>query len=112
LVAHGDKGTFIKQELDPQEDALKVGKTPENTERWGLDGDSARLFSLTADGTRTQRPIATIPGSYHRFYAELHAAITSGSPAPVPPEDAVTVIRIIEACLRSSAEQRWIKLSE
>lgn len=112
LIAHGDKGTFIKQELDPQEDALKAGKTPENSEPWGLDGDSARLFALSADGTRTQRPIATIPGSYHRFYAELHAAITSGSPAPVPPEDAVTVIRIIEACLRSSRERRWIGIGE
>ena len=112
LVAHGDKGTFIKQELDPQEDALKTGKTPENSEPWGLDSDSARLFSLSADGARTQVPIATIPGSYHRFYAELHAAITSGSPAPVPAADAVTVIRIIEACLYSSREKRWIGLGE
>lgn len=110
LVAHGDKGTFMKQELDPQEDALKAGKTPENSEPWGLDGDNARLFAVSADGARTQRPIATIPGSYHRFYAELHAAITSGSPAPVPPEDAVTVIRIIEACLRSSRERRWVDI--
>lgn len=110
LVAHGDKGSFIKQHLDPQEDALKAGKTPENADSWGLDGDNATLFGLSADGARTQRPIATIPGSYHRFYAELHAAIQSGSPAPVPPEDAVTVIRIIEACLRSSHERRWIGL--
>lgn len=112
LVVHGDTGTFIKQELDPQEDALKAGKTPENSEPWGLDGDNARLFALSADGTRTQRPLATIPGSYHRFYAELHAAITSGAPAPVPPEDAVTVIGIIEACLRSSREKRWIRVGE
>ena len=112
LVAHGDKGTFIKQELDPQENALKAGKTPNNSEPWGLDGDNAQLFAVSADGTRTARPITTIPGSYHRFYAELHAAITSGSPAPVPPEDAVTVIRIIEACLRSSREKRWIGVSE
>jgi scyllo-inositol 2-dehydrogenase (NADP+) len=108
LLAHGDKGTFIKQGLDPQEDALKAGKTPENSKPWGLDGDSARLFSLSAEGARTQVPIGTIPGSYHRFYAELHAAITSGAPAPVPPEDAVTVIRIIEACIHSSREKRWI----
>ena len=112
LVAHGDKGSFIKQGLDPQEEALKAGKTPENSKPWGLDGDSARLFSLSAEGARTQVPIGTIPGSYHRFYAELHAAITSGAPAPVPPEDAVTVIRILEACVHSSREKRWVGLSE
>jgi len=112
LVVHGDKGTFMKQDLDPQEDALKAGKTPQISEPWGLDGDSAKLFALSADGTATPRPIATIPGSYHRFYAELHAAITSGAPAPVPPEDAVTVIRLIEACIRSSRERRWIEIGE
>jgi scyllo-inositol 2-dehydrogenase (NADP+) len=108
LVAHGDKGSFIKQALDPQEEALKAGRTPDNSEGWGLDGDNAQLFTLNGDGTKSPQPVATIPGSYHRFYAELHAAITSGSPPPVPPEDAVAVIRIIEACLRSSREKRWI----
>ncbi|MEY4667817.1 MAG: hypothetical protein RL518_516 [Pseudomonadota bacterium] len=108
LVAHGDKGSFIKQELDPQEEALKAGKTPENSEAWGLDDDGARLFALNSEGVRTARPVATIPGSYHRFYAEMYAAITSGSPPPVPPEDAVSVLRIIEACLQSSRERRWV----
>jgi scyllo-inositol 2-dehydrogenase (NADP+) len=112
LVAHGDKGSFVKQELDPQEDALKGGQTPESSDPWGLDGDSARLFALSDEGTKRSVPISTIPGSYHRFYAELHAAITSGSPPPVPPEDAVAVIRIIEACLRSSREKRWIAIGD
>ena len=112
LVAHGDMGSFIKQELDPQEEALKAGNTPESMEPWGLDGDAARLFALSSDGTRSPRPIVTIPGSYHRFYAELHAAITSDSPPPVPPEDAVSVIRIIEACVRSNREKRWIPVGE
>jgi scyllo-inositol 2-dehydrogenase (NADP+) len=112
LVAHGDKGTFRKQELDPQEEALKAGRTPESSDSWGLDGDNATFFAVSADGTRTQQSIRTIPGSYHRFYAELHAAITSGASAPVPPEDAVTVIRIIEASLKSSRERRWVEIGD
>ena len=112
LVVHGDKGSFMKQALDPQEDALRAGRTPENSNTWGLDEDQAQLFSMNADGTKTLQPIDTIPGSYHRFYAELHTAITSGSPPPVLPEDAVTVIRIVEACLRSSHEKRWVSIGE
>jgi scyllo-inositol 2-dehydrogenase (NADP+) len=49
LQAHGDRGSFIKQTLDPQEDALKAGFTPETSPTtWGLDSDTAKIIPLGA----------------------------------------------------------------
>ena len=49
LQAHGDRGSFIKQTLDPQEDALKAGCTPETSPTtWGLDSDTAKIIPLGA----------------------------------------------------------------
>ena len=42
------------------------------------------------------------------YYDDVYKALTDGGPNPVPAEDGVKTIRIIEAALRSSAEGRVI----
>jgi scyllo-inositol 2-dehydrogenase (NADP+) len=103
LQAHGDRGSFLKKALDPQEDALRAGKRPENTVGvWGLDGDSAQVYQVDKGGTLQQVECETTPGAYHDFYRGVFKAITEGAPAPVSPVDAVAVIELIEACAASA----------
>lgn len=110
LSVHGDKGTFIKRSLDPQEDALKEGLSPDTVDSWGLDGDEAQLFVSSETGVATPLPYPTIPGSYHQFYEGVYSAIVEGSASPVSGDAGVAVIEIVEACLRSNAERRWVAL--
>jgi scyllo-inositol 2-dehydrogenase (NADP+) len=111
LSVHGDKGTFIKRSLDPQEDALKEGLSPDAVVSWGLDGDEAQLFVSSETGVATPLPYPTIPGSYHQFYEGVYSAIVEGAAPPVSGDDGVAVIEIVEACLCSNKERRWVSLS-
>jgi scyllo-inositol 2-dehydrogenase (NADP+) len=111
LQVHGDRGSFIKYALDPQEEALRANKHPGNVDEvWGLDGDSAQLHQINSVGAMRQVECATIPGAYHDFYRGIFQAITEGTPAPVSPIDGLTVIELIEACAASAKQGSRITL--
>jgi scyllo-inositol 2-dehydrogenase (NADP+) len=52
-----------------------------------------------------------VPGRYEHFYRQLAAALAGERAVPVTAESATQVIRVLEAALRSSAEQRSIALA-
>ncbi|QCT04686.1 oxidoreductase domain protein [Paenibacillus algicola] len=109
---HGDKGSFLKYGLDPQEGQLKQGMRPGDP-GWGEDqpdqyGELATEFS----GLAVQGQIDTLPGRYHAFYQGLADAITSGSVVPVNPEDALSTIRLIEYALESHRKGCVIQVEE
>jgi predicted dehydrogenase len=58
------------------------------------------------DDERREKTIANLPGGYPRFYEAVRDAILKGEPNPVPPEDGVAVMRVIEAGIRSAEECR------
>jgi predicted dehydrogenase len=99
----GERAAFTKHGLDGQEPALAAGVVPgssgwgaEPPECWGLIGE---------DGAR--RAVATQPGCYQRFYEAVAAAVRSGGPPPIDPEDAAAALDVIEAA-RASAERGQI----
>ena len=101
----GSSGAYTSWGLDPQEDALRAGGRPGSSdwgrvpeERWG------RL------GTAAPSAVETMPGDYGRYYREMHAAITAGSPPPVAPAEATRVIELIEAAQRSAADRRVVRV--
>lgn len=111
LQLHGEYGSFLKQELDPQELALRSGMRPENSDgMWGLDNDPALMYRLNAEGSMQQATCETIPGAYHDFYRCVFKAITEGAPAPVSAIEGLAVIELIEACLESARQGRRITL--
>jgi scyllo-inositol 2-dehydrogenase (NADP+) len=100
----GDRGSFVKYGLDPQEEQLKAGLLPGDP-IYGLE-DPARFGELSG-GER----VPTLPGCYDRFYREL--ALSIGDPAREPPVSAASaagVIRVIEAALASEADGRRVSL--
>ena len=111
LQAHGERGSFIKRSLDPQEDALKAGYSPETISgQWGLDRDAAELYQLDTRGVMRRVDCDTAPGEYHELYRGIFIAIAEGAPAPVSPADALDVIELIELCALSSREGRRVVL--
>jgi predicted dehydrogenase len=88
----GQRGMFVKDALDSQEESLRAGRSPtdpgfgeEPRQRWG---------KLVVDDE--EREVPTEPGSYASFYAGVAASLQEGAPPPVDPHDAVAVLEILD----------------
>jgi len=94
----GDKGSYEKQGLDPQEDRLKAGVLP--TEPSWADEDIEQYGRLyNADAVET---IVTERGGYQHYFLTMADAIRLNSTAPVNAEDALWSIKLIELAMESS----------
>jgi scyllo-inositol 2-dehydrogenase (NADP+) len=105
FAVHGDKGSFLKYGMDPQEDALKAGMRPGDA-GWGVD-DPANWGEFTpVDGEKKR--IETMTGGYENYYKQVTAALIGEGSNPVDPAGSRDGLAIIEAALRSAAERRTI----
>jgi len=93
----GEEAAYVKYGLDPQEQALRDGRTPDE-EGWGTEPEDAYGTLGTVDD---QIRVTTEPGGYQDFYAEVAACLTGDAPPPVTMEDAITGLRVLEAAQRS-----------
>jgi scyllo-inositol 2-dehydrogenase (NADP+) len=107
----GDAGSFVKYGLDPQEEALKRGRTPAEP-GWGAEPPGQwGTLETEADGERTARAVETLAGRYQDFYRNVADAVRGRAALAVSPEDARDTVRVIELAFRSSAEGRAIPYS-
>ncbi len=91
----GSAGALVVDRLDRQEDQLRVGMLPSDP-AYGREPD-ARL--VIGD---IERPVPAARGGYPAFWAGVVAAVTTGAPSPVDPDDAVLTVELIEAALHSA----------
>ena len=107
---HGTRGSFVKQGLDSQEDALKAGRKP-GSAAWGLDARPGTL--TTVDGEqRVTRMVPGEHGDYGRYYAAVRDAIRGTGPNPVPGVEALRVMRLLASGIESSALRREIAVTD
>jgi scyllo-inositol 2-dehydrogenase (NADP+) len=109
LAVHGTGGSFIKFGLDPQEEALKAGQRP-GTSDWGVDPLPGRLTLRNGDQAHEQI-VTGVPGDYLAYYAAIRDAIRLGTPNPVPAEQALHVMRLIESGIQSAKEGRVLPVA-
>jgi predicted dehydrogenase len=102
FTVHGTAGSLVKPGADQQEAQLLAGIVP-GAPGWGADADALVLHD--GEGSRHVSPL---PGDQRGFYRGLVAAIRGEGPNPVPPVEALAVMALIEAGIRSSDERRWI----
>lgn len=95
-IMHGTEGSFVKYGIDPQEQALKEGKTPGGA-GWGVDDKSTwGKLNTTVHGVHFEGNVETIPGNYLAFYQNIYETIREGKELMVKPEQARDVIALIE----------------
>ena len=87
---------------------LERGLRPGDAE-WGLDPSPGVLTKQVGDETTRTTPTPE-RGDYLAFYAAIRDAILGKGPPPVTADQALTVMRIIDAGRRSAAERREIAL--
>ena len=102
-VVHGAKASFIKHGLDAQEGQSKAGLRPGDAD-WGRD-PAPGVLVRQIDGQTRRAPVAAERGDYPAFYAAMRDAVLGRAPPPVSLDDALMVMRIINAGLRSAAER-------
>jgi predicted dehydrogenase len=101
-IVHGMKGSFIKYGMDPQEAALKEGRTPDEPD-WDTEPPELYGKLVTPDGTRT---VPTLRSSFARYYENVRDAILGTAELAVTPEWSLEVMRGLELAAASSRARR------
>lgn len=102
----GEKGSYVKYGLDVQEKAFKAGQTPEG-ENWGLEGAEA-WGTVHLENSITTYP--TERGDYRHFYQNIADTIRGQASLKVKMDEAILVLKIIEAAFLSHQEGKRIAL--
>ncbi|MCB1776622.1 MAG: oxidoreductase [Candidatus Competibacteraceae bacterium] len=108
FALHGTEGSFVKYGVDPQEEALKGGRSPREPE-WGVEpAERWGTLDTQIDHLHFQGKIETVAGCYPAYYENVYRAIRKEAELIVRPEQARDTIRIIELAMQSNAEKRTI----
>lgn len=100
----GDKGTFCKYGLDPQEDAMRAGQIDtalEPVENYGKFHDGA-----------TETIIPTVPGRWRSYYENIRDALTGKAALAVKPQEVRRVMAVFDAALRSAQTGQVVTIQD
>jgi len=101
FAVHGTKGSFVKHGLDPQEGALKAGRTPDEP-NWDVEPPELYGQLTTPEGTRT---IPTTPSSFTRYYENIRDVILRKVQPAVMPQHVLDVMRGLELAVASNRKR-------
>jgi len=108
FAVHGTRGSWLKSGLDVQEDQSKAGLAV-GAPGWGVD----RKPGTFVDGETGERSPAPGPaGRYQAFYSGVASALRSDGPLPVTARQALSVMEVLDAGLRSAASRREVSLDQ
>jgi len=97
-IVNGTKGSFVKYGMDPQEAALKEGRTPDEPD-WDTDPAELHGQLITSDATRT---VPTLRSSFARYYENVRDAMVGTAELAVTPEWSLDVMRGLVLAAESS----------
>ena len=85
-------------------------KWPMRPESSGIDNFEVSLYYPDKDDGISQEMIVTEAGNYGRYYDNFYHALRSGGELLVKAEEAVDVLRIVEAAQKSQNQKKRISL--
>lgn len=109
-ILHGMKGSFLQHRSDLQENELLAGRRP-SLESW-CPGPSSPdgILHTEINGKPIREERTSTPGNYMGFFDDLHRFFEGKASNPVPPEEGLLTIKVIEAAYESSKTGQRIDL--
>ena len=108
LRAYGSTGSYVAHSTDVQAQAVFAGRRPaDEGSAWGYDAPEHWGTLNTAAGSV---PVPSEQGAYHDYYARFAAALRGDGDFPVPAEQAVHTLEVLDAARTSAAENRVVDL--
>lgn len=109
-VLHGMKGSFLQKRSDLQEEQLMAGAVP-SLQSWCPAPDKPDgILHTEINGEVIRKETSITPGNYMGLFDDLYKFLTGQGPNPVPAEDGLKTVRIIEAGFQSAKEEKVIYL--
>jgi len=94
----GRQGAYLVADTDGERTAYDEWRDPDDEHRgWVVRGEEAE-------------PVERAPGGWGDFYPAVRAMVSDGAPPPVDPDDAVTVLEILDAARRSARDGTVVTL--
>ncbi|MCQ9640216.1 Gfo/Idh/MocA family oxidoreductase [Chryseobacterium sp. WG14] len=109
---HGDKGSFLQERTDNQENELVAGAIPVYGKEWVKplkqpDG----ILNFLNENFETERILTSSEaGNYMNYYQEIYEHIVFGYALPSPGREVIQNMKIIDASLKSTKEEKVIYL--
>ncbi len=113
FTVHGERASWRTFGFDIQESQLIAGVRPGDA-GWGVDPIEGTLFTGNAEGRNAPPAESAIPnqvGAYEKYYAGLRDAILGRGPNPVPADEAILVMAVLEAAFESAERGERIRFS-
>lgn len=102
----GSRGAYVCEHLDGQEEALGSGLRPDDPD-WGVE--APQRWGRLVRGAESQA-VPSERGDWPAFYRGCVTALRDDAPPPVDPDDAVRVLRVLDAARQSAAQGDVIRL--
>lgn len=110
FVLHGTEGSYVKYGLDRQEADLNAGLMPD-TPHWGEEDENIwGLLHTEKDDSSFSGRYPSVAGNYAGFYANIREYLRGSRPLLTDAEYVLPVIQLIEAAIKSSKEQKVVRI--
>ena len=110
FLIYAEKGSYHSLATDVQAQAIFAGKRPiDDLAGWGYQ-DEAHWATLNTDAGHERVP--SEQGRYHDYYTLFAKAVKEGSEPPVPAEQAVQVLKVLDAAMQSAMTNQVIHLTK
>jgi predicted dehydrogenase len=106
----GSQGALRIAEGDSQETFLRAGASP-RSEAWGTETFTAELRLGNSDGTTTRRDLPMERGAWTSYYAAVRDSILKDAPPPVPLNDVIANLRVLDAARKSARSSQRVELA-
>ncbi|MDR2237728.1 MAG: Gfo/Idh/MocA family oxidoreductase [Chryseobacterium sp.] len=111
-AVHGEKGSFLQERTDQQENELVAGAVPVFGEEWTVPlKEQDGILNVLNENNETERTFTlSEPGNYMDYYQQIYEHIVFGYPLPSPGSEVVQNMKIIDAALKSAEEGKVVEL--
>ncbi len=111
-AVHGEKGSFLQERTDNQENELVAGAIPEYGEEWTKPlTETDGILNYLNENKETERILTSSePGNYMNYYQQIYEFIVFGYALPSPAEEIIKNMKIIDAAVESSRQEKVIYL--